>query len=146
MFVMVQKIVGLFSLLGLILLLSAKDTFACSCMVPPETEKAFQESSVVFIGRVENVLESPLKKGMKEVRFALMSSFKGTEEVQETRTVVVYTAFTEEACGYSFTPGQEYLVFGTGTPASFQVSFCSRTKILDLARADVNTLLEITKK
>lgn len=143
---MKQNIVGLVFLLCLVLLTSAEDAFACSCMVPPEAEKAFQESSVVFIGRVERVLESPLKKGMKEVRFALMSSFKGTEEVQETRSVLVYTALTEEACGYNFIPGQEYLVFGTGTPASFQVSFCSRTKILDLAREDVNTLLEITKK
>lgn len=116
----------------------------CSCETKSNVEKAFQESSTVFVGRVEQIIESPLRPEMYEVKFVLLTNYKGDDT--EGRFRVVYTPLTEALCGYAFTPGQEYVVYATGNPAYYKTNSCTRTAILDLTRDDLGKLSDLSKK
>ncbi len=118
---------------------------SCSCGPAQEIDQAYTDAQTVFIGRVEHILKSPLRQGLNEIKFLLMKGFKGTEEAMN-RTLVVYTPIESDECGYAFIPGQEYLVYASGTPANFRVVSCSRTKVYDTAKEEVTKLVVLSEK
>ena len=52
-----------------------------------------------------------------------------------TKTIVVTTRLSGEACGYSFEENKEYLVYVVEKPADIQTGICTGTK--DLADAEL---------
>ncbi|OVE79984.1 hypothetical protein BVY02_01690, partial [bacterium J17] len=118
---------------------------ACSCGEKQDIRTALGNSTMVFVGRVEELRENPLKPGLKEIKLAVLRKFKGFEEVQ-TRFVYVYTPNESALCGFNFSGGMDYLVFASGTPAHFKTNICSRTRLLDDAQRDVQLLMRLMKK
>ena len=116
---------------------------ACTCPSKAELEEALEKSSLVFVGSVKDKRVNPLKAEESEVRFTVTRKLKGFEEVP-TSTVLVYTPIDPEYCGYNFSPGMEYLVFATGTPAHFRTDTCSRTDIIDKVLVDIHKLIRLT--
>ena len=132
-------------LLALVLWLIPNSASACSCGEKQDIRAALADSTMVFVGRVEELKENPLKPGLQEVKLAVLRKFKGFEEVQ-TRFVYVYTPKEAALCGFKFSGGMDYLVFASGTPAHFKTSICSRTGLLDDSQRDVQLLMRLMKK
>lgn len=136
-----------FCFVSLSLLLSPRPLKAegCPCSPQKSVEEAYQNSSAVFVGRVEHLIKSPLRAEMYEVRFVVFSNYKGTIE-SERRVQVVYTPLNDAQCSYKFISGQEYLVYAVGNPAFYKTDTCSRTNVLDTAQEDIGKLVELAKK
>jgi hypothetical protein len=100
---------------------------ACSCLPPPPPADAFVSATAVFHGRVAQVEPAPEGRdsfmGSILVRFQVDQSWKGpgTAEIQ------LRTARDSAACGYSFQPGADYLVYASGDSGSLTTNLCSRT-------------------
>ncbi len=113
---------------------TAGEAQACSCMVPPPAEEALKEADAVFVGQV---LGGEAKDRMTlEVRLAVERRWKGAESEE----ITVRTATSGAACGFSFTEGERYLVYGYEHEGVLQVSLCSRTAPLDRAEEDIEAL------
>jgi hypothetical protein len=139
----------LFSAFALVLLLLCPTAaWACSCFRDGgDLESAYRSSPQVFYGRVLSVvadptISSPLfgeGEAFLRVSFDVLRPFKGLEPGAVVYEVV--TPSTGGACGYSFVPGESYLVF-TQTVSRFpepEVWSCSGTQRFepgDLARLE----------
>lgn len=117
----------------------------CTCSAPATPKEAYGNATAVFVGRVERVAKSPLRPGFNEARFALLRRFKGLEEIS-ANFVMIYTTLDTGNCGYTFIPGQDYIVYAAGSPAAFKTDTCSRTGILDNYLDDVETLSKLAGK
>ncbi len=130
----------LFSLLS-IAALSTSAFAQCKCPDKPSLDDAVEQSSIVFLGRVTSIKNSAVREGKKEVEFAAFNRYKS--EFQETssgRQVLVYTPAQSQDCGVDFLLEQDYLVFGTGNPARYEVDSCSRTGIVEMVKEDIEAL------
>ena len=117
--------------------------YACSCAETPALDKAVDDSTVVFLGRVTLATTNPLRPNQREVRFNLSKLFKDETGMLTRNEVVIYTAEDQSLCGYTFVQNQDYLVFATGNAAKLSTSLCSRTRIFEAAQVDVD---ELTKR
>jgi hypothetical protein len=110
---------------------------ACTCEAPRTVEEAFAKSSAVFIGRVTKIYRSFLdRSGITKtyghrVKFEVKKRWKGTI----SKTIVVTTRLSGEACGYPFEKNKEYLVYVVDEPADIQTGICTGTK--DMAGAEL---------
>ncbi|NUK30335.1 hypothetical protein HT574_09595 [Parageobacillus sp. VR-IP] len=66
------------------------------------------------------------------VIFSVDRTWKGVNETH----VVVYTGFSEAACGYPFEAGKEYLVYAYDD-TDWVTGICSLTKPLSLSKPDI---------
>lgn len=113
---------------------------ACVCMAPHTVEEALAKSSAVFSGRVISIYRPLLdrmgitKNGGHRVKFEITKRWKGSK----SRTVVVTTRLTGEACGYPFEKGNKYLVYVVDEP--IQTGICTGTKDFDDAENDMSQL------
>lgn len=113
----------------------------CQCDSKPSLQEALQDASIVFLGRVTSIKESAVREGKKEVEFAAFNRYKTEfEENASGRQVLVYTPSLAEDCGVEFLLEQDYLVFGKGNPARYEVDSCSRTGIVELVKEDIDKL------
>lgn len=117
----------------------------CKCPGKPALKAAFDAASIVFVGRVEEQRLTPLKPGFKEIRVTVLTLFKDDEELRRD-TLVFYTPETEEACGYNFQPGFEYVIYASGNPAFYKSSACDRTEVLENASVDLHYLQKLSGK
>ncbi len=119
---------------------------ACTCAAPATTEKALHLSSVIFWGKVIEIYRPFLDRiGITSshtyrVRFVIINSWKGIDSVE----YVVTTRLSDEACGYAFKQGKEYLVYVVKDGREIETGICTGTK--DIARAksemkELNVLL-----
>ena len=116
---------------------------ACSCAVPEgqsrqeAVEQAFSESEAVFAGQVIALEEpdGPItdSEAPVTVTFRVSEAWKGG--VGETLEVT--TAVSDASCGYTFEPGESYLVYASG---GLSVGTCSETKPLSGANEDLEVL------
>lgn len=123
-------------LAGLALVMSrwwAPQVEACSCNTPGDPIQAADASSAVFVGKVVM-----LDRGKDNLIATLQVNkrWKGDLDPQLT----VYTPLSEASCGFTFEKGKDYLVYATKKDGVLQVSFCSRTKLLSEAKADLDAL------
>ncbi len=104
--------------------------YACTCMAPPTIEEAVAKSSAVFIGRVMTIYRPFLDRlGITQthghrVEFEIKKRWKGPK----TKSIVVTTRLSGEACGYPFEENKEYLVYAVEEPADLQTGICTGTK------------------
>lgn len=112
----------------------------CACPPKPEPRAAFDASNFCFVGRAENVQESPLRKGEMEIKFSVLKRFKTPEEPLGSQ-VIIFTNKDAGDCGYNFVTGQDYLVYSEGTVAHLKTTSCMRTEYLDNALEEVEKLI-----
>lgn len=121
------------------LLAAAPVAEACSCAPPGAPRAELEHADAVFSGRVVEVEPEEAQRGFRRlaVRFALDAVWKGVPAGDQ---LTVWTAEQSAACGYSFEPGEEYLVYaydadaGELTTNELTTNLCSRNA--PLARAD----------
>lgn len=136
---------------------------ACSCLEPGPPSSEFYRADSIFTGRVIRIIDNyqpvfsfldqaMIKLGIRSYRFyegrfygysvffAVDKSWKG---VQET-VVEIHTGYGGGDCGYSFTVGQDYLVYANyayGKPGNYWMTgICSRTAESANATDDFNYL------
>jgi hypothetical protein len=114
-------------------------TYACSCVPPRSPSEEFTKSDAVFSGKVVRIYETTRKEpeigervSQHAVIFSVDRTWKGVNETH----VVVYTGFSEAACGYPFEAGKEYLVYAYDD-TDWVTGICSLTKPLSLAKPDI---------
>ncbi len=131
-------------LLGAMQLIPLQSAFSCDCPAQPSFDDALAKSSVVFLGRVEEIGTSGYKKGFVQIKLFAIKKFKGFEELPTNDIVVMYTPAGQEQCGYKFQNGFEYIIYATGNPAFLQTGACSRTEVLEKAQLDEQRLLRLS--
>ena len=130
-------------LCGAWFLVSPDQTHACSCVQPGTPSEELARSTLVFAGEVLSVnqyrpplgIERLSTYGPSTVEFEMRALWKG----DWSGTLTLETAMYGASCGYSFTEGQEYLVYSSDGE---NVSLCSRTQVLGAAQADLAELGE----
>lgn len=136
---------------------------ACSCAMPGSPSESFRESGAVFSGKVIDIsgASSPATALLyrifsrlnfypaffysdafwgNEVTFSVQQSWKGVSETE----VTVYTGSGGGDCGYSFAPGNDYLVYAyqidRTSGSGLGTGICSRTTQLSYATDDMTYL------
>ena len=117
---------------------------ACKCSTP-DTKTAFNNSSLVLIGRIVKTAPSIYKKGYSEINILPTAVFKGSEEVRD-KDIIIYTKLSPEECGAQLIPGLDYIIYASGVPAFLTTTSCSRNTLLDSAKDEIVKLKEILKR
>ncbi len=122
--------------------LGAGQGYACTCMAPRTVEEAVAKSSAVFVGKVTRIYRAFLDRlGITQtpgyrVEFEIKKRWKGPV----TRTIVITTRLSGEACGYPFEENKEYLVYVVDEPADIQAGICTGTKDTVGAKREIEQL------
>ena len=152
---------------GAIILCWAADVaVACSCIRTPSPCASFNNTPIVFVGRVASVEEDKveiMRFGQKQtVRTGLLAHFEIEESLKgiKQKTVDVATGGGGGDCGYPFQAGKRYLVYAypnngaemessiartviggkSGMAAQLSASICSRTRLVEFATNDIELL------
>ena len=113
---------------ALFLVVSAEQSFACSCTrtiepVKKQVQRAYKDSAAIFSGEVVEISDSSEDTGNFLVKLKVAKSWKGELGDQ----VTISTAKNGAMCGYTFEAGKTYLVYADGPKESLIVTNCSRT-------------------
>ena len=120
---------------------------ACKCAVPGSPSEEFGKFSAVFAGKVISIHHSfdlnaatVSPEDRTTVGFLVSTVWKGT--IYED--MYITTPPTGGSCGFSFTKGEEYIVYAYDSAyadgSSYTVSMCSRTALLGQAQVDIDAL------
>ena len=127
---------------GLCLFLIVGEVRACSCGDTPSPTEALAQSAKVFSGKVVHVSggdgtlrEPALLSDYVTVEFEVYAVWKG----HGYATMFIETAWWSGSCGVEFYVGQEWLVYSYDGETAVP---CSRTRLLELAQADLDALGE----
>ena len=121
---------------------------ACKCAVPGSPSEELEKFAAVFAGRVVSIehsydpnAESYSPGDRTTVGFEVSAVWKGA--VHED--MYITTPPTGGSCGFAFTEGEEYIVYGHDSnhaDGGYTVGICSRTALLGQAQADPDALGE----
>jgi hypothetical protein len=125
---------ALLVVLGAGALQQPRAAYACSCMAPPPPLEARDGSAAVFAGQVAGI--TPNGPSGVLVTFDLQQSWKGPAGPQLT----IATGADSAGCGFTFTQGEQYLVYGFAQEGQLWTSLCSRTAPLANAGDDLAAL------
>ena len=126
-------------IVSLWLLASPTPSYGCSCIVPGSPSEELDKSAAVFSGEVVSVKEQSFfgttisSTDPTTVKFAVDKVWKGTVRPDISFT----TARSGASCGFTFAEGKEYIVYSRDGDT---VSLCSRTKLIEDAREDLDAL------
>jgi hypothetical protein len=131
-------------LMGLVVscVVAIEPAYACTCMAPATAADALQKSSAVFQGRVVTIYRSFLDRvGITNtagyrVQFEITKQWKGAP----SKSIVVITRLTGEACGFPFEENKEYLVYVVTEPKDIQTGICTGTKNIAEAEQEMKQL------
>jgi hypothetical protein len=131
-------------LMGLVMsyVVTIEPAYACTCMAPATAVEGLQKSSAVFRGRVVTIYRSFFDRvGITNtagyrVQFEITKQWKGTP----SKSTVVITRLTGEACGFPFEEGKEYLVYLVTEPKDIQTGICTGTKNIAEAEQEMKQL------
>jgi hypothetical protein len=121
---------------------------ACTCSAPATTAEALKRSSAVFSGRVTEIGLSfsdrigLTRSGSHRVKFEILKQWKGTP----SKSAVVITRLTGEACGFPFEEKKEYLVYVVTEPKDIQTGICTGTKNIAEAEHEMKQLDELRNR
>ncbi|KOS69719.1 hypothetical protein AEA09_03910 [Lysinibacillus contaminans] len=117
-------------------------SYACSCAGPNTVEEELEQSSVVFSGKVVEIVDENKNKFKQSsadrlaVIFEVEEYWKGLNQKQ----ITVYTERSSVSCGYEFNLNAEYLVYAHEANGALNVNRCSRTTPLVTAEEDISEL------
>jgi hypothetical protein len=101
--------------------LVARTGVACSCAETNHVCAAYWGTSVLFLGHVVRIEHSP---GQLVVHFEITKSYRGTSG----QSLIVRTPDQGPACGYTFSLGHDYLVYGyAAANGGVETNHCTRT-------------------
>ena len=103
--------------------------YACSCIMPGAPSEELEKSAAVFAGKVLSIE----KDRQLKVNFAVNRVWKGRGD----KTTSMGTAQHGASCGFTFSEGEEYIVYSRDGAT---VSLCSRTKLIADAQGDLDAL------
>jgi hypothetical protein len=135
--------------MGLIVsyVVAIEPAYACTCMAPATAAEALQKSSTVFRGRVVRIYRSLFdrlsitKTAGYRVQFEITKQWKGSP----TKSTVVITRLTGEACGFPFEENKEYLVYVVTEPKDIRTGICTGTKNITEAEQEMEQLDKLLK-
>jgi hypothetical protein len=113
--------------------------YACSCIGSGTPGTSLRSAVSVFAGKVTSVKTAePAGRSINSVRvtFEVSRVWKG----DKAPWIAAETAMAGASCGFSFSTGEEYIVYAGGSSAVPQVSLCSRTRLLRNAAEDLREL------
>jgi hypothetical protein len=122
--------------------LGVGSAYGCTCMPPRSVEEAFDKSFAVFIGKVTKIYRPFLDRlGITKtyghrVEFQIKKRWKGPK----SKTIIVATRLSGEACGYPFEVNRDYLVYVVHEPADIQTGICTGTKDVAAAEREIEQL------
>lgn len=142
--------------------LSSISAFACSCIeenisLKKKVEKAYTTSDVIFTGKVISIKDNK-DSSLLEVVFDVTNVVKG---ITNKKTISIFTENSSAACGYSFNPGRNYLVYSYTSEykrkynslenekvSPFNATgICTRTSLLESVKnCELRKLKKIAKK
>ena len=136
-------------LMGLIVsyVVAIGPAYACTCMAPATAADALQKSSAVFRGRVVTIYRSFFDRlgitntAGHRVQFEITKQWKGAR----SKSTVVITRLTGEACGFPFEENKEYLVYVVTEPKDIQTGICTGTKNITDAEQEMEQLDKLLK-
>jgi hypothetical protein len=105
-------------------------------MAPATAAEALQKSSAVFRGRVVTIYRSFFDRvGITNtagyrVQFEITKQWKGAP----SKSTVVITRLSGEACGFPFEQNKEYLAYIVTEPKDIQTGICTGT--INIAEAE----------
>lgn len=127
---------------AVVLILSASDVFACTCMhLRGTVEDGYKRYPVIFSGKVI----SSVKSGdySRKVTIQVQNSWKS----KLPKTVTVFTGAQTSMCGFPFKKGESYLIYADGEKVKdLSVTLCSRTTLLSGAADDIEALNNLQKE
>ena len=135
------------TVLGVMVLYPPACAHACSCAMPPgsqkeRAERALSDSDAVFSGEVVRIdrPSGPMhSSGDPETdTFRVLESWKGPG----SGTLEVKTPVSDASCDYPFEEGREYLVYASEKRQVLEVDLCGETKPLPKAKEDLAALGE----
>jgi len=122
----VRELIGLIFLIVICSVFSFSFEFAFGCTCDSESlDVYFARSDYVFLGTVEKI--ELTNTTYNDVFIKIDRFWKGIE----TENVVVQTLFSTDACGYSFSQNQTYLVFARESTSGPVTSSCSGTNTIE---------------
>jgi hypothetical protein len=124
---------------------------ACLCVAPPRAERALDQSSAVFAGKVVDFENTPNRTMMEGTMLTLIggnaATATATLRVSEVwkgsmRETVQFATTPNDgvACAIPFEEGQKYLVYANEGQRGLTVDGCSATKPLSEAGGDLAVL------
>ena len=123
-------------------MVAAEPAQACTCSAPATPAEALKRSSAVFRGRVTEISRPFLDRigltrtASHRVKFEILKQWKGTP----SKSTVVITRLTGEACGFPFEEKKEYLVYVVTEPRDIQTGICTGTKNIAEAGQEMEQL------
>jgi len=125
-----------------IVLMGVERAQACTCMAPATAAQAFEKSSAVFRGRVTRISRpfwdrvGITRTGNHQVQFEITKRWKGAQ----SKSIVVSTRLSGEACGFPFEEGKEYLIYVAPGPLDIETGICTGTKHIAGAELEMEQL------
>ena len=127
---------------------SAGQAYACKCAQPGPPSEEMEKFVAVFAGRVGSI-EHSFDPGATTVTpddrttvgLEVSTVWKGAVHAD----MYVTTPPTGGSCGFTFTEGEEYILYAHDSPyddGGYTVSICSRTALLSQAQADIEAFGE----
>src|SRR5262245_59604866 len=127
--------------------LIAEAVSGCTCPRPADVKlkklvlQAVEEADAVFSGEVIEIIPH---LETKEVRFAVLESWKGVETAQVTvESPIGESGGDRRECSFPFEVGKTYLVYASGKEDELQTNTCFRTNRLKRVRQEVKILRRI---
>lgn len=123
-----------------VLIFSANDVSACSCVPQKPVGEVYESESAIFSGKIIGVRRSG--KYLRKIIVKVEKSWKG----ELPKTVAISTTAVGSMCGYNFSVGKRYLIYvsdGDKTTV-LSASICSRTKLFSESKDDVKILDGLT--
>ena len=122
---------------------NAGQAYACKCAQPGPPSEEMEKFVAVFAGRVVSI-EHSFDPGAATVTpddrttvgLEVSTVWKGAVH----QDMYVTTPPTGGSCGFTFTEGEEYILYAHDSPyedGGYTVSICSRTALLSQAQADI---------
>lgn len=111
----------------ILLLACSGKAFACSCIEPGSVEEEMKRVDVVFAGTV--ISKKIVGDFQVEYWFKVEAVYKGVTTV---KNVKVTTGIGGGDCGYNFTKGERYIVYGWVEGKAIDTNICTRTKNYDI--------------
>jgi hypothetical protein len=127
----------------LIVFISSRPSFGCSCIGGVPTCNTYWSTDTVFLGRVTKIQGIPGTGAGPSAEWpATLVDFQITEHFRGASgtSITIRTGRGGGDCGYTFEPGKTYLVFASGSPLT--TGICNPT--MPVERAD-ETLAYIRK-
>jgi hypothetical protein len=127
-------------LTGLLLTVNPCSVHACQCGPPPSPLDDYNQVEAVFTGVVISIEQDETYTEFNSVEIQITSFWKGVS----TATVYVLTGWFEGSCGYTFTIGEEYIIYADDDflteSGPLVTDVCHRTRLVADAQEDYDVL------